>query len=107
MPRGYFFLFFFTRIESSLSRGIRRGSEDETVFLLFWYATAPLVKRMFLLSFFGSLETLLGSIIDDFGTGLFHFSPLVKRIILSGIISGDLIFNFSFPHHILVQDSDE
>lgn len=54
MPRGYFFLFFFTRIESSLSRGIRRGSEDETVFLLFWYATAPLVNRMFLLSFFGS-----------------------------------------------------
>lgn len=58
-------------------------------------------------SFFLWIETLLGSIIDGFGTGLFHFSPLVKRIILSGIISGDLIFNFSFPRHILVEDSDE
>lgn len=56
-------------------------------------------------SFFLWIETLLGSIIDGFG--LFHFSPLVKRIILSGIISGDLIFNFSFPRHILVEDSDE
>lgn len=50
---------------------------------------------------------MLGSIIDGFGTGLFHFSPLVKRMILSGIIFGDLIFNFSFPRHILVEDSDE
>lgn len=56
------FFFFFTRIESSLSRGMRREEGrggDERIFLLLWYATVPLVKRMFLLTLLSFGETLL------------------------------------------------
>lgn len=51
--RIFLFIFFYPNRILFVARDTK-GGEDETVFLLFWYATAPLVKRMFLLSFFGS-----------------------------------------------------
>lgn len=56
MPRGYSL---FLRESNPLCReGYEGGGEDERIFLLFWYATAPLVKRILFLLSLLSVEKL-------------------------------------------------
>lgn len=65
MPRGYpslfFFFFFHPNRILFVARDAKRGRKggDERIFLLLWYATVPLVKRMFLLTLLSFGETLL------------------------------------------------
>lgn len=71
MPRGY--SLFLPESNPLCREGYEGGGEDERIFLLFWYATAPLMKRILFLLSLLSVEKLCFWDKRWFWDGIFSF----------------------------------